>query len=108
MALKELRSDEPRLVMIKKIFILSAMMFNYKTKRFFRGNITKPNATEGEEDISFENYIPDEYRPPPEVYKWIRETPWRGTEALHFLMLVQRFILTGQYAQATRTALHLR
>ncbi|CAG7833859.1 unnamed protein product [Allacma fusca] len=111
MALKELRSEEPRLVMIKKIFILSAMMFNYKTKRFFRGTPNTAAASavvEGDEDISFENYIPDEYRPTPEIYKWMRETPWRGTEAVHLLILVQRFILTGQYANATRTSLQLR
>jgi hypothetical protein len=59
-------------------------------------------------DLSFEKYIPPEFRPSSEEYGWMRETPWRGAEAVHFLLLVQRWIHQAQFGNATKAALHLR
>ncbi len=32
------RNRKTSLVAVKKLFVMSAMMFTYKTKKFFRGN----------------------------------------------------------------------
>lgn len=97
---------------------MSAMMFTYKTKKFFRGEaLARPRSEksnpisdmdEENADLSFEKHIPDEFRPTPEEFRWMRETPWRGAEAVHFLVLVQRFIHQGQFGNATKAALHLK
>lgn len=95
---------------------MSAMMFTYKTKKFFRdarprsdkSSVTITSEVEEENpDLSFESHIPAEFRPTPEEFRWMRESPWRGAEAIHFLLLVQRFIHQAQFGNATKAALHL-
>lgn len=91
---------------------MSAQMFTYKTRKFFRDKSVAPKSAKSENeddaDLSFENHIPEEFRPTQEEYRWMRETPWRGVEAIHYLCLVQRFIYQAQYGNATKAALYLR
>jgi len=110
LALRELQDEWPNLVLVKKVFVMSAMMFTQKTgKRSFPDESSiqaqqRPQSA----DLSFESHIPPEFRPSPEEFRWMRETPWRGAEAVHFLILIQRFIHGGQFAAASHSALHLR
>jgi len=102
---------------------MSAMMFTYKTTKFFhddlkgdriQSGLLRDNSIDQEKlsrdqtDISFENHIPEQFRPTQEEYGWMRETPWRGATAAHFLLLVQRLIYENQYGNAMKAGLHLR
>ncbi|CAL8109802.1 unnamed protein product [Orchesella dallaii] len=120
LAIRFLNSEENvSLGLIKKLFVMSAQMFTYKTRKFFREkSVGAPKSAksdtgsnygdEDDADLSFESHIPEDFRPSPEEYRWMREMPWRGAEAVHFLCLVQRFIYQAQYGNATKAALYLR
>jgi hypothetical protein len=97
------------------MFVMSAMMFTAKTRKVFSGTagnvsagVIKEDGEDSNADLSFESHIPHEFRPTAKEFRWMRENPWRGAEALHFLILVQRFIHGAQYGNAMKAALHLR
>ena len=113
--LDELRRNAQDLLRIKKLLVFAAMLLDYRgimlTRKenspgFISSN--REQQTEDNGDVFFENSLPEQYRPNPEVYRWMRESPWRGAEAVHYLLLAQRLIYKGYYEEATRTTLYLR
>ncbi|CAG7816899.1 unnamed protein product [Allacma fusca] len=115
-ALRELKEQQKDLIQIKKLFVYAAMLFEYQGVTFIKhgsennciGRSNQYYNDEDSMDIFFENSIPEQHRPTPQIYKWMRDTPWRGAEAVHYLILTQSLIYKGIYEPATRTALYLR
>jgi RNA polymerase subunit RPABC4/transcription elongation factor Spt4 len=115
-ALRQLKEQPKELVQIKKLFVYAAMLFEYQgvafvkhgTEKKVTGRSTQHFIDHESMDVFFENFIPEQYRPTPEIYRWMRDTPWRGAEAVHYLILTQSLIYKGIYEPATRTALYLR
>lgn len=112
MALNELQCEDMEPVIVKMLFVLCALLFEYKGKDydFVNTGVSSRHPTtlnSMSDDISFDMYIPEAYRPPPEVYNWMRNNPWRGAEAMHYFLLASRFLYTGQFTNAARCSLQL-